>query len=102
MSSYPPPYPYFNGIDYDRNFFTIISTGSGSGLTKAQANALYLQKTTTDTATALETFSAGISTNTIKSVSGSYINAYTSTGGKLSFVVDTVNADVVLEIKLFE
>ena len=94
MSSFPPPYPYFNGIVYDSNFFTQLSTGSGSGLTKAQANALYLRKTTTDTATALETFSAGISTNSIKAISG-FINAYNSTGGRATLVLDTLNANIV-------
>ena len=43
MSSFPPPNVYFNGIIYDSAYFT-QSTGSGSGLTKVQANALYLQK----------------------------------------------------------
>lgn len=56
MTSQNPPYPYFTGITYNSSFFSSTS----SGLTQGQANLLYLQKTTTDTATAIETFSAGL------------------------------------------
>jgi hypothetical protein len=65
MSSSNPPYPYYNGISYNSSFFT---TNTGSGLSQAKANTLYLQKTTTDTATALETFTGGIKTNSIDTV----------------------------------
>lgn len=65
MTSANPPYPYFNGITYNSQFFNTSTSSSTGGLTQAQANLLYLQKTTNDTATALETFSAGILTNTI-------------------------------------
>ena len=64
MSSFPPPSPYFFGITYDSAFFNPVS----SGLTISQANAKYLQKKTTDTATALETFSGGLKTNSIDTV----------------------------------
>ena len=63
MSSFPPPYPYFLGIIYDSEFFK--QTSSGSGLSISQTNARYLQKTTPDTATALETFNGGINTTTL-------------------------------------
>ena len=56
MTSANPPYPYFNGITYNSQYFA----SSGSGLTQSQANALYLKKNTADTASALETFSGGI------------------------------------------
>jgi hypothetical protein len=56
MTSANPPYPYFNNITYNGEFFVT----SGVGLTVSQANAKYLQKTIPDTATALETFSNGI------------------------------------------
>ena len=59
MSSDNPPYPYYNGIPFNPSFFT-SDTGTGSGLTETAANALYLRKTTPDTATALETFNGGI------------------------------------------
>jgi len=61
MSSSQPPYPYFNGIEYNSAYFTSID----SGLTIAQANAKYLKKTVADTATAIETFSSGILTDAI-------------------------------------
>jgi len=64
MSSDNPPYPYYNGIPYNPSFFT---SDSGTGLTEAQANTLYLKKTVPDTATAQETFNAGITTPTITS-----------------------------------
>ena len=57
MVSFSPPYPYFTGIIYDSAYFD-----SSSSLTKAQANALYLKKSSPDTATAVETFNAGIIT----------------------------------------
>ena len=64
MSSFPPPYPYFLGIIYDSEYFNQkISTGSG--LSISEANARYLQKTTPDTATALETFNGGVQTTTL-------------------------------------
>ena len=74
MTSQNPPYPYFTGITYNSSFFSSTS----SGLTQGQANLLYLQKTTTDTATATETFSAGliassVTTSTITS-SGSGVD----------------------------
>ena len=56
MSSSNPPYPYYNGIPFNPSFFT-SDTG---GLSRETANALYLQKTVADTATAQETFSLGI------------------------------------------
>ncbi len=40
MSSSQPPYPYFNGIEYNSAYFT----STDSGLTVAQANAKYLKK----------------------------------------------------------
>jgi len=53
-----------------------------ANLTQSQANALYLQKTTADTATALETFSSGISTNSLATTSAASTLdiASTSTG----------------------
>lgn len=46
---------------YNPAFFEASAADS---ITQAQANALYLKKTTADTATALETFNAGIATTT--------------------------------------
>ena len=54
-----PPTYYFSGLNFNPAFY---ETG---GLSIAQANALYLKKTVPDTATALETFNAGIVTPSI-------------------------------------
>ena len=62
MTSSNPPYPYYNGIEYNWSFF---KSDTGSGLTQAKANALYLQKTVADTASVIETFTGGILTNAI-------------------------------------
>ena len=62
MTSSNAPYPYFNGITYNPSFFksttTTTTASSTSGLTEAQANALYLRKSVNDTASGLETFGA--------------------------------------------
>ena len=59
MSSYAPP-AYVVNI-YNPAYF---ATSSG-GLSLATATSLFLNKNTADTATALETFSGGIKTNTV-------------------------------------
>jgi hypothetical protein len=56
---------------------------SSDSISPAQANALYLKKTTADTATALETFNAGIKTpnlNPITAASSLFIGDSSSTG----------------------
>jgi hypothetical protein len=58
-----PPSQYFTNIDFNPEFYT-FADGS---LSLTEANSLYLQKTRTDTATALETFTAGIQTSTLSS-----------------------------------
>ena len=62
MSAFPAPSYYFTGIGFNSAFYTVSTT---VGLTQSQANALYLLKNTADTATALETFNLGISTNNL-------------------------------------
>jgi len=76
MSAYNAP-TYIVSI-YNPAYFA----SNTSNLTQAQANALYLQKTTADTATALETFSSGIATNSLAttSTSSTLDIASTSTG----------------------
>ena len=73
MSAENPPYPYYDGIPYNSEFFT---TETSSGLSETKANSLYLRKTTTDTATALETFNGGISTSTLKHQARLYLIYY--------------------------
>jgi len=82
MTSQTPPYPYFNGITYNPSFFSSSSTG----LTQGQANLLYLKKTTADTATALETFSGGLLSNSLKPIAASDILdiATTQTSGAIN------------------
>jgi hypothetical protein len=82
MSSATAPYPYFNGITYNPSFFSSSSTG----LTQGQANLLYLKKTTADTATAIETFSGGILSNSLKTIAASDILdiATTQTSGAIN------------------
>ena len=82
MSSDNPPYPYYNGIPFNPSFFT-STTDTGSGLTETAANALYLRKTVTDTATALETFNEGIVTPSISST-GSLIIATEASAGTVN------------------
>ena len=61
MSSYayPPPLYSFSGLDFNPTIFEVTDT-----FTQGEANLLYLKKTVADTASAVETFSAGIITTT--------------------------------------
>jgi len=52
----PPPEFQFSTLFYNPNFWITSSTS----LSQSVANTLYLRKTTTDSASALETFNAGI------------------------------------------
>ena len=67
MSAFYPPSYSFTGINFNSGFFTTPPTG----LTQTQANAIYLRKTTPDTASALETFTGGIKANTINGAGSS-------------------------------
>jgi hypothetical protein len=64
MASYTPPTELLPIFDN-----SVFIHDTGTGLTQTQADALYLKKTVADTATALETFSAGIRTNDINPIS---------------------------------
>ena len=57
--SIPPPEFDFTGLFYNPEWWISTSVASGA-LTQSVANTLYLRKTTTDSASALETFNAGI------------------------------------------
>jgi hypothetical protein len=61
MTTTLPPSENFTGIFYNPAFWTTAS----SSLTLEDANALYLRKKTPDTATAIETFASGISTQSM-------------------------------------
>jgi hypothetical protein len=67
MASYTPPTESLPIFDNE----VFQSTNSSTVLTVGTANLLYLRKTFTDTATALETFSAGILTNLLNPITAS-------------------------------
>ena len=69
MSAFYPPSYSFTGINFNSEFFTTPTTG----LTETQANAIYLWKTTPDTASALETFTGGIKTDTVNATNSANI-----------------------------
>ena len=84
MTALPPPTYYFNGITFNSAFYpqtSTVTSSSGNGITEAQANLLYLRKTTADTATSLETFSAGISTPSVNTSGNLLIGGNASTLG---------------------
>ena len=58
MTEAKPPEFYFDGIEFNSQYYKEESTGSG--LTQDESDARYLRKTSPDTATALQTFSAGL------------------------------------------
>ena len=76
MTTANAPFPNYNGIPYNRSFFASSSTG----ITQAQTDARYLQKTTADTATSLETFSGGIITQGLTIASTSNITLANGAG----------------------
>jgi len=61
MTTTLPPTQNFTGIFYNPEFWT----SDTSTLTRSVADTIYLEKTTPDTATALQTFSAGLSTQSM-------------------------------------
>jgi len=81
MTTTLPPSQQFTGIFYNPVFWSTAETA----LTQEVANTLYLEKTTPDTATALQTFSGGISTQSMTAPSlTSNVNLFTTqTAGTL-------------------
>lgn len=64
MTTAPPPEYYFTGIEFNPDFFEDVT----ETITKKECDARYLIKVQQDTATATETFTGGIKTNTIESI----------------------------------
>ena len=60
MASNTAPSPSFSGIDFNPGFFS-----TSTSLTLEEADLLYLNKSTPDTANVLETFTVGISANAL-------------------------------------
>jgi hypothetical protein len=81
MSAYPPPLYSFSGLNFNPTIFETIDT-----FTQDEANLLYLQKTVADTATAVETFNAGIITTTRTSGDN------TTYGASTAFVTSAISA----------
>ena len=78
---------------YNPAFFEASATDT---ITQAQANALFLKKTTADTATALETFSSGIATNSLATTSlasNLQIGSSTNTGTIFISTIATNNSN---------
>jgi hypothetical protein len=65
--SVPPPEYQFNGLIYNPSFWI----NATNGLTQDVANTLYLRKTVTDSASALETFNGGIRADSINVINAS-------------------------------
>ena len=65
MTTVPPPTEQFTGIYYNPSFWI----SSATTLSQSVANTLYLRKTTTDSASALETFNGGIASQNIAATS---------------------------------
>jgi hypothetical protein len=72
--STPRPTESFLGIDFNPSFWISNTTS----LTQDVANQLYLRKTTTDSASALETFNGGVKTNELSAISGDLNINYSS------------------------
>jgi len=85
--------PIYN-TTYNSQFFP----DSATGLNRAQANALYLQKTVADNATASETFSGGLLTDSIQSITGTaslYTSATSLAVGTNAITTTTVNGSLL-------
>lgn len=90
MSSFAPP-TYVVSI-YNPTYFTT----SGTGLTLAQASAQFLNKNSADTASALETFTGGIATNSVATTSTSSnftLGSSTNTGTITIATINTGNSN---------
>ena len=77
-----PPEYYFTGINFNPAFYA----EDAGGLSQAQANTLYLQKTVADTATAIETFTLGIKAQKVDGLLSSsimYVGNNITTGSLL-------------------
>ena len=91
MTSSSAPTYYFSGILFNNSFYQTVSYGVSIGT----ANALYLRKKTADTATALETFSAGVQTPSIQS-SSSPMNLFTT--NSLPNTLNLGNSNMTLKL----
>lgn len=92
MASYQPPTENLPVFDV-----SVFSTVETAGLTIEEGNELYLRKTTPDTASALETFTAGISTNIVRPETSSdslVIGGEPSNSGDISLETQLGNINI--------
>ena len=83
MATINPPLYEFNSINFNSSYFTNANTGS---LTQSQADKRFLQKNTPDSASAAETFTAGINSNIVQpSSSSANLFLYTISSYALNF-----------------
>ena len=85
------PSPNFSTIDFNPAFFT-----SSTALTIDEADALYLNKSSPDTANVLETFSVGISAGAIQATTASISSSLQVSGTFTSNSVDSVGGTLTL------
>lgn len=83
MSAYAPP--TYSVTPFNPAYF---ATSSG-GISLATASGLFLNKTSADTATALETFNSGIATNSINPTSSTSAMTISSSSNTGSITIDT-------------
>ena len=85
------PSPNFSTIDFNPSFFT-----TSTALTIDEADALYLNKSTPDTANVLETFNAGISASSLQAGTASITSNLQVSGILTSDSVDSVGTTLTL------
>jgi hypothetical protein len=85
------PSPSFSGIDFNPDFFT-----SSTSLTLSEADALYLNKATADTANVLETFTVGILANALQATTATITTSLECLGTLTSNSLDSVGTTLTL------
>ena len=85
------PSPNFSGIDFNPDFFS-----SSTSLTVDEADALYLNKATADTANVLETFTVGILTNALQATTATITTSLEVLGSLTTDSLDSVGTTLTL------
>lgn len=90
----PPPEFSFPSLQYNPEFWVASSSGT---LTQSVANTLYLRKTTTDSASALETFNGGILTSALDSTVTT-LDIFNAVTGRLGIAVNNTGSATPIKI----
>lgn len=90
----PPPEFSFPTLQYNPEFWLASSSGT---LTQTVANTLYLRKTTTDSASALETFNGGILTSALDSTLTT-LDIFNAVTGRLGIAVNNTGAATPIKL----